>query len=442
MTQALDQAIAEARTRLGAGQAREAFESLRGLLRFPAPELADRSAFVAAFGAFAEVARAIAGPEFGDTLAAAAADPDDAHALYDAGYKLYEQSLHGIAATALARANRIAPGQPGIVSELVAALEAMMHYGPAAIITAASGLADSDPLIGYLDGFCRLMAGDPSVAPKRIEQLAGATDPNIVHMRESLRGMTLRASALQAAGVELGEHALSAWHAVINGSMLLTESPHGWDEPMRGRYAYLADSAALMRSGIDRVVQLLATRGMPSTVVAAPDRASGWLAEAFARSLSQPLVPFAEGVEPGLVVAWNLDEVGDVAFLQTYRHHRPGDILFAHISDWVKPFPYAPDITTLLAQSVTHPFLGGALRLDPQTQEVAPSAPDARPDAALVDEILSAAPEESQTPFDLVLTIERALRDVPSDHALGIRRTRGSRLRQRAGSPVPSSRFP
>ena len=51
----------------------------------------------------------------------------------------------------------------------------------------------------------------------------------------------------------------AAWvhKGALNGSVLLSESPHGYDEPMRGRYAFLQDSPALIRLGIERLRQVL-----------------------------------------------------------------------------------------------------------------------------------------------------------------------------------------
>jgi len=133
--------------------------------------------------------------------------------------------------------------------------------------------------------------------------------------------------------------------------------------------------------------------------------------------------------------------VGDQAFLKAYREHRPGDILFSHVSQWVDPFPYAPDITTVLIQSVTHPYTGGALVAGPDGA-TSRAAPDSRSDAELAVEISSCREQaESQTDVDLPLAIVRALASVPAEQGLGLFRTAGARTRQRAGSPVQSARF-
>lgn len=137
-----------------------------------------------------------------------------------------------------------------------------------------------------------------------------------------------------------------------------------------------------------------------------------------------------------------MESVPDDAFLKALATHAPASRLFVHASSWVEPFAYAPDVTTLLHQNVTHPFAGGALRVDPETNAVTRNEPDARPDEALVEEVLSApGADESQTSLEQVLTLVKALRDIPAPHRAGLFAERGLRLRQRAGGPVASSRF-
>lgn len=149
----MDERWTSAREKLQAGDAMGAFQDLRPLVSFPA-EL-DDVRFVEAFGLFAQIARAIAGDELGDAIAAAASAPSDPQHLYDAAYALYEQQLFPIAATLLSRANELVPGNRDIVVELSANLEAMLEYGPAAAMLEASGLPGRDAVCTYLHGLQR-----------------------------------------------------------------------------------------------------------------------------------------------------------------------------------------------------------------------------------------------------------------------------------------------
>src|SRR6185436_14133196 len=159
-----------------------------------------------------------------------------------------------------------------------------------------------------------------------------------------------------------GEHALTAWQAVINSTILLHESPHGYQEPMRGRYAFLSDRPELVREGIERLRNVLAVSGERlERVVATPSRQSRIVALAAAELLGLPFLDWSPGAErQGLVVAWSLDSVSDGDFLKALHPHGPGQRLFVHASCWTDPFPYAPDVTTLLYQTITDPWTGGA----------------------------------------------------------------------------------
>jgi hypothetical protein len=438
-----DDALTEAGGLIDAGDAMGAVRRLRAALGYPGNALREGFDGARALGLLATAFGAVGEAALGATVAAVAADFDDPQGLYDAAYALYEAGLHDVAATLLDRANALLPGQVSLLSELVANLEALMRYGDARRVLEGSGLDGSNPLVTYLTGFAAMMCGDVAAARARVDRLHDA-EGDVVVMREQLRGMTMRAEALVAAGVGLGPRALTAWQAAIDGTVLLHESPYGYEQGMAGRYAYLGDSPALMRTGIERLRGWLdATGRRPLRVVAAPDPASRALALAVARTLAVPSEVWSPGAaSSALVVAWDLAAGGDAAFVRALHAHAPGQLLYAHASDWVEPFEYAPDVTAVLYQSITHPFTGGALRVDPQTGKVGPTAPDARGDEALAAEILGAvAEDESAAPLDVAVAVARALEGIDAEHALGADRTSGTRHRQRAGSPVSSSYF-
>jgi hypothetical protein len=433
--------ITEARAHLAAGDARAAFLALRpAIVAWREP--LDDAEFTLRFALFASIAKSIAGEEFAARVRAIAADPDNVQALYDAGYALYEQRLFDIAATVLLRANRLAPGQKAIVTELSANLEACMAYDVALLALGSSGLGEHDPLCAYLLGFNAMMCGDRETARAALPRITG-DDETMRTVRESLASMLARADAIDGS-LPLDDRELTGWHAAINGTVLLHESPHGLDAGMNGRYAFVGDSPGLMREGIERLAVLLSNESIrPARVVAAPDRASKILAHAVGTHLRLPVSSWqAGGAQQGLHCCWDLDAVGDAAFLQAMRHHTPGQILFAHISNWVSPFPYAPDVTTILAQQSTNPFTGGAMRIDPETQKFAQAEPDARDDAQLADEILTAnITDPSHRPVDVALGVTAACRALDENRRLGLHRTQGHRARQRAGGPVRSNWF-
>ncbi len=419
------------------GKTQDAYRTLRSYFSGPS---SDEAVFFDALTVLESLSRTFGATKAADTLSVCLARRDDPKAFFDAGYQFYEERQFPPASALLFHANRLAPGQPGIVGELSSALEAQLRYAEAAFVLEQSGTPAREPFCAYLAGFNWLMCGELDSAREHLGRLVDETEPPIVFQREMLRGMLARADAMTAAGLSLGENALTAWQAAINGTVLLHESPHGWDSPMHGRYAFVSDSAALQREGLERLkVVLTAANAAPARIVSMPGRESRLLGLAASHVLGAPVKPWEPGTENGaLVVAWTMESVPDDAVLRALASHAPSSRLFVHASSWVEPFGYAPDVTTLLHQNITHPYTGGALRVDPKTQKVTPSEPDPRPDDVLIEEIVNAPiSDASKTTLEHVLAVAKAL----SAHRVGLFANEGRRLRQRAGGPVQSNRF-
>ena len=120
--------------------------------------------------------------------------------------------------------------------------------------------------------------------------------------------MLRRADALSG-HVPLDSRDLRGWHMVITSGLLLHVSPHGFDEGMNGRYAFVQDTPELCLEGIERVKAVLAALEIaPPRIFALPERSSSILAQATARILDCPLESWPDGgsEEPGLIVAYDL----------------------------------------------------------------------------------------------------------------------------------------
>lgn len=449
--------LAEARLALRGGDKEAAFRAITAALQHP--HSLEDARLSGAFQLYAEIARTFADPATAEKLRAAAADFANVGALYEAAQALFLQHQFGVAATLLHRAQRLQPGQPAIVAELVANLHALLRYAEAQALLASSGLCQGDPLLSYLLGFSALMSGDLGAARGVMPSLAALSGPSAA-ARDALAGMLARADALSGTiapvgggvppitvssdRVDLGDHALTAWHAVIQGTLLCHESPHGYGTPMRGRYAFVQDSPDLMRQGVARLKRLLErAERSPGRVVAAPDRASLILALAVGQALELPVVPWAPGQEQsGLLTAWNLSAITELPFLEALSEHHPEQILFSHASSWVDPFSFAPDVTTLLYQEITNPFVGGALSVDPETQQIQVAPPRAEDDVALAKEILEAPIRDpSVTTVAHLFSVLDPLLKLPPEQRVGLGRREGRRLLAHRGSPVQSNRF-
>lgn len=433
----------EAARLLAAKEPMKAFAAFRPALEYPCA-LSASADWAAALSTFADVARALGGPAVADKCSAAASAPDDVDRLYAAAFELYEQSQYGIAASVLARANGLAPGQPRLVNELVSNLEALMASAEACRVLRESGVAEKDPLSAYLLGFNSIMSADLSTARALLPGLRQSKNDELAFMAVSLDGMLVRADALQGV-CKLDDRDLRGWHFVLNGALLLHLSPHGIDAPMRGRYAYVSDSYGLLHEGLERAGAALRAAGVAlASVTSPPGRGHEIVAAAASQMLGVPTVAWGDRASrtPCLVAAYDLDGLGDVELMKALRDHAPGQILFAHASCWTNPFPFAPDLTTFLYQTSAAPWAEGRLGVDPETKKLSPSPADPAPIAELAGRIAEAkAPSDSLADTGALEALARAAAKVQGPHAAGFARADGQRLRQRTGSPVASAWF-
>jgi hypothetical protein len=440
MSQVLER-LASARAKWTSGDVQGSYRELSGLFACFPDLLEGREEFCNAVELLAELTRAFGAHSLADLVAQAACAPDDVNTLFEAAYGLFEEQQFRPAATLLMRANRVRPSLAAVVNELATSLHELMLYRWSVPILDESGLCEHEPLCAYLSCYSRLMSGQVEAARERLAHLSGELEDPLPAMRENLVGMLARADAILSAGIALGDLSLTAWQAVINGTLLLHESPQGYEDAMRGRYAYLGDGPSLVRTGLNRLRQILpAVRFQPTRVVAAPGRQSEIVAAAAGLLLGLPCLAWEPGLEEeGLVVAWTLESVESEEFLVALHTHRPGARLFVHASCWTQPFGYSPDITTLLYQHIADPWTGGGLRYNPQTECMEEAPPDERDVADLAAEIAAAVPDESQSSLDLVLGVARAMVTIPDTYRPGFCQTHGKRLRQRAGGPVLSN---
>ncbi len=433
-TQALDALVGE--------EPRVAFRRFRSALDYPG--LLDSTArWTDAMEVFARIAQAIAGDRFAGLVRHAAREPDDVRLLYELGYELIDQGLHGIAATVLARAQERAPADERVLTELVWALEKDgRHEEACRYLLANPDLQERSFLCRYLLAFNRLMTGDLEEPRKLLPSLRSSEEFDHVQMTRSVEGMIARADAVRAV-TPLDRHDLRGWHLVITGSFLLHLSPYGANEGMNGRYAYTQDSEANCREAIERMRTTLGTLALaPPRVYALADRASQILADATAHALGLPVEPWPEGgtSAPGLVVAYDLGGQENVV-LHTLRNHQPGQLLWSHASCWTQDHPFAPDFLTFLYQFNTSPW-DSHLAVDPETREVR-QLPAVEGTVESLARRIGSAEWDPATLQDLddLQALARTARTIAPEHAPGALRNSEKRRRQWNESPVRSNRF-
>jgi hypothetical protein len=320
-----------------------------------------------------------------------------------------------------------------VVCELVSALESALAYPDAvAVLEDHAALRARSFLCRYLYAFNAAMSGRLDLTRAVLAELA-PDSAETAGLRDTIRGICERAD--RVAGLcPLDGRDLRGWHYVLTSGLISHQSPYGFDEPMHGRYAWLADSLPRVATGLDRLAALVAPLDLPC-IYAPPGRDHEIVAHAAALRLGIPVAPWpAIGVPaPGLIVMYDLAQLpsGEVARLVA---RRPDQIVFAHASPWTSDSPLAPDVTTLLYQTLVAPWAAHAI-VDPETRAISEAPPDER---AAPDIAAELAASKGLDDSELVA-------DEPARWAALVDRVwppePGQRSRLWAGGPVASSRF-
>lgn len=411
-------------------QPQEAFSALRPILHYPG-QLDSKEKFIAGMQALAAVSNELGAHEIRRTAEFLSNNWDHPEALYDLGYRAYENRIFGVGATVLAKGRSLHPDNIAMLTELVTCLEELGLNKEA-----HDHLVEADvdtPVCHYLRGFHALMIGDVSAAEEALERVVPDGNESIQSMRDALEAMLGRTKAL---GPDLD---VRGWHLALNGSLLLHLSPHGIDGSMNGRYAFVADSDGLCKEGLVLLKQALDKMSIEvPRVYKLPERSSEVLALAAAKFFGVDLVDWP-GEEPGLIVAYDLDILSPDIVAELYEE-RPGRILWAHASNWTEPYPWAPDITTFLYQHNTTPWQEGRLLVDHESRETSMSEADEAPAQELADRLLECdAPVETHGGAESLLAL--CSKEIPKQFAPEWLGGSQGRELQRKGSPVGSSQF-
>jgi hypothetical protein len=427
-------AIAAIEALIAAGDDAAAFARLRGGLGWPAGKAIGEAALPRWVAAVAELAHRRGAGALAGLAADVVRDPDSPDRLYDLGYALIDAGAPDIAATVLWRCLALVGDSEEVVCELASALESALAYPDAfAILGEHAALRARSFLCRYLHAFNAAMSGRLDVARAVLPDLRPDSE-EAAAMTDAIAAIVARADQV-AGACPLDARDLRGWHYVLNGGLLAHQSPYGFDEPMHGRYAWLADSLPRIAFGLERLATLVRGQELPC-VYAPPGRDHEIVARAAAHKLGLPLAPWpAVGVPaPGLVVLYDLADLAP-ADVERLTPRRRDQVVFAHASPWTHDSPIAPDVTTLLYQSLVPPW-GESTLIDPETREVRTAAADARSAEAVAAEVaaspgLDEAELAADEPARWAALVERAW-PPPAG---------GRRSRLRAGGPVSSSRF-
>lgn len=436
-----------ARTTVDAGDAPGAVRTLRAV-----PEglpLSDPASLAEIAGIIADAALAMGFDALAAAAATVRADPEDAHLLYDFGFRCVEHGAPWVAVPALTLAVARSPEETAIRMELVSALEAEARHAEAVTVL-AHGPTQELWIGRYLLVFNCLMAGDVEGARQWYTRVGKPEEDQHVPLAGRLITMLGRLQAVTgASGLDeglpgpdprglLSEHDVRGWHFVLNGGILTTLSPFGFAEGMNGRYAFLNETFGGCRRGLDRLSLVLGAAGRrPRAVALLPDRSSRILGLAAAELLELPTVEWSPAAADTLVVAFALGglEPDVISGLRTAADQ----VLFEHATCWTDSPPLAADVTTVLHQVITAPW-DAHRRPAPEGGGWLAEPADPRSEADIAAAVVGAPAElpdgDGQTPADHEGGLSEFVSTVARRWATGTPRDRVW-----SPGPVPSSRF-
>ncbi len=332
-----------------------AIAQLRAVLEWPRGKDLPRSDLPAWLAKLGDLAAHRGADVLADLAAEAVRDPDSPDRMYQLGYELIDVGLPEIAASVLWHCLALVGESEEVVCELVSALESALRHADAfALLEDYPTLRASSYLPRYLYAYNAAMSGRLAIARAQLPTLAPTGDETQT-LHATIAGIVERADRIEAIS-PLDTRDLRGWHYVLTGGLLAHQSPYGFADPMHGRYAWLADSLPLIATGLDRLHVLVRDLGLPC-VYAPPRRDDEILAEAISLRLGIPRAPWPSvGVPaPGLVAIYDLHEL-PLHFAPQLEQRRPDQIVFAHASPWTTDSPIAPEVTTLLYQSLVSPW--------------------------------------------------------------------------------------
>ncbi|MBX2797791.1 MAG: hypothetical protein KTR31_08990 [Myxococcales bacterium] len=352
--------------------------------------------------------------ELADAAARTLADPEP-QALFDLGFQLVDVGLPGPAIPVLRWLDRLAPGSPGVVTELAVAYERTERHSAAqALLLANPTLLQGDFWLRYLLCFNALSAADLPTARSWADRLAPEEgDSHMARAALRMHDMLARSQAAEPL-TPLDDRDLRGWHFVMNGSVLLHLSPYGFDEGMRGRYAFTQDSEGAVLRDLRRLQQVLvAADAVPTALLPLPDRSSQIVAHTLSRLLEVPvadLADLAESRPEALVVAYDTDPFDDADLLSAAV--AAGCPIVARGARWTGPPALVPRYVGLLFQMLVAPW-EERLVLDDDGQSTR-QAPSEEPTEVWVQRILDAQISDTADDLDAVLAL-LALGGSPGD---------------------------
>lgn len=280
----------------------------------------------------------------------AASEPENVQILVELGHHLDSMGAPLMAVTLFKRAHDIAPGDIDVLAKFAMGLNTIELHEEAleALLGFQHMLEDDYDLRQYL-AWTAVKCGKVDLARSWADSVHPDWQPVPIHAALE------RIGKIEAV-TSLSDRDIRGWHMALNGSILLHLSPHGFNEGMYGRYAFVKDAESLCLEGIRRIQLILqdAEIIIPRVFFLPENSKSFVLGMALAQELGCEGVPWPTGgtSKPGILAIYGMEDVRHSTVSQLWTRQK-GQYIWAHGLSWTaipQQFP-APEFITLLYQT-------------------------------------------------------------------------------------------
>jgi tetratricopeptide (TPR) repeat protein len=387
--------------------------------------------------------RQIDGEEEAQLFEEARDDFDDAEPFYALGYHFVEVRRYELAIPFLERAHALAPRREDVALELALAYNSRFRPQDARDLLQPPHLRQSF-WNGYEYHWASLLCNRPQGVERFVDDsCAGIADAELdVHTHHTLLFVLDKMAEvlMRLQAFPDPRPLVQDWHFIQYGAAILDyfddRTAEDGLEVAGGRWVVLWGSAGHIAMILHKLKRwLIALDRLPQRVVGLPDRDSEIVARAAAHLLELPFVS-AEDESPAqphtLLVAADNRQLTDSGLMPVLE----GQTLFALNQHWLHRGGITPDVAGVMTQTLTLPWSGENVQVDPETRRVTRPEPDTRPAHVIAQELAGTEPHHDPR-FDDILAFYQAR----ADYLKGGRRGGDLRLPFLSDSPVPGAYF-
>lgn len=368
---------------------------------------------------------------------------DDPHAFYDLGYHFIDVGHDRLAIPFLERAHRLDPSAVEVATELAIAYAGEFQPRKGRDVLAQVSYQEHF-WAAYQYYWCSLLCNETEGVEDYIKSARRDIQQSTLDTEVTENCMTaldkLDEVLQRLVMISKPKPIIQHWHFIQYGSAVLDYfddrvDPDGLSVA-GGRWVATWGSMGQVISIIRKLELFLKELDQhPRVVLGLPDRDSQIISHAVAQVLG---IPYEEVTENNIAQPDSLVVTADNRQIvhPELEEVLENQTLFSFNLHWLSDASCTPDVVGLMTQTYVMPWAGGHMRVDPKTQEVTTTEPDARPAPEIVQELVSTEAVEDPR-FAEIMDFYKKVKP----YLKGARNGSGRRLPFRTDSPIPGARF-